>query len=242
MALTDNLTAYYKLDESSGNAADSAGSNTGTNTDVTYTAAKINNGGSFNGTSSLFACGDDASIQFSSAFTIATWVNFDALPGTNTDSQFVAKWNASTNQRSYRWGLQDTAGTKSLRIGVSSAGSATVEASTNYTPSTATWYHFVCTWNAGAWVMYVNGASIGSGTTSVTALFDNTETLKLGKRGDGGLLNGLQDEIGLWSRAITSDEVTTLYNGGAGLQYPFTPTPFLPIRRFNQAINRASTY
>jgi hypothetical protein len=30
------------------------------------------------------------------------------------------------------------------------------------------------------------------------------------------------DEVGIWSRVLTSTEVTQLYNGGAGLQYPFT--------------------
>lgn len=34
--------------------------------------------------------------------------------------------------------------------------------------------------------------------------------------------DGLIDEVGIWSRAIDSTEVTSLYNGGAGLQYPFT--------------------
>ena len=48
MALTDNLVSYWKLDESSGNAADSVGSNTLTNTNtVTYSAGKINNGADF---------------------------------------------------------------------------------------------------------------------------------------------------------------------------------------------------
>ena len=52
MALTDNLVSYWKLDESSGNAADSVGSNTLTNTGTaTYAAGKINNGVVVNGSS-----------------------------------------------------------------------------------------------------------------------------------------------------------------------------------------------
>jgi hypothetical protein len=43
MALTDNLVAYYKLDESSGNAADIVNSITLTNTSTTYGTGKINN-------------------------------------------------------------------------------------------------------------------------------------------------------------------------------------------------------
>ena len=46
--LTDNLISHWKLDESSGNAADSHGSNTLTNNGSTpFVAAKINNGADF---------------------------------------------------------------------------------------------------------------------------------------------------------------------------------------------------
>src|SRR3990167_10109236 len=55
MALTDNITAYWKLDESSGNAADSVASNTLTNTNtVGYSAGKINNAADFVGANSTY--------------------------------------------------------------------------------------------------------------------------------------------------------------------------------------------
>src|SRR5262249_31508245 len=34
--------------------------------------------------------------------------------------------------------------------------------------------------------------------------------------------NGAIDEIGVWNRALTSTEITNLYNSGAGLAYPLT--------------------
>jgi hypothetical protein len=38
----------------------------------------------------------------------------------------------------------------------------------------------------------------------------------------GGLeTSGMVDEIGYWERDLSSSEVTTLYNAGAGLTYPF---------------------
>ncbi len=40
------------------------------------------------------------------------------------------------------------------------------------------------------------------------------------KRDNIQYLNGALDEIGLWTRVLTSTEVTQLYNGGAGLAYP----------------------
>jgi hypothetical protein len=38
----------------------------------------------------------------------------------------------------------------------------------------------------------------------------------------GGLhWDGALDEWGFWARTLTSDERAALYNGGAGLAYPF---------------------
>jgi len=34
--------------------------------------------------------------------------------------------------------------------------------------------------------------------------------------------DGLIDEVGIWSRALNSTEVSELYNSGSGLAYPFT--------------------
>ena len=35
-------------------------------------------------------------------------------------------------------------------------------------------------------------------------------------------LNCYIDEVGIWSRTLTSTEVSDLYNSGSGLQYPFS--------------------
>ena len=56
MSLTTNIVAYWKFDESSGNAMDSTGNgNTLTNVNtVTYSAGKINNGANFVAASSQY--------------------------------------------------------------------------------------------------------------------------------------------------------------------------------------------
>lgn len=48
MSLSTNLISYWKLDETSGNAVDSVGSNTLTNNNsVSFSTALINNGANF---------------------------------------------------------------------------------------------------------------------------------------------------------------------------------------------------
>jgi hypothetical protein len=47
----------------------------------------------------------------------------------------------------------------------------------------------------------------------------------------GGYLSAFQDETGVWSRKLSSTEINQLYNGGAGLQYPFGSTVYTPDNR-----------
>jgi hypothetical protein len=36
------------------------------------------------------------------------------------------------------------------------------------------------------------------------------------------LFKGKIDELGLWDRLLTSNEISTIYNNGNGLSYPFS--------------------
>ena len=65
MALTDSLISYWKLDEASGNATDSHGTNTLTDTNtVTSVAGKINTARYFtNANTEFFTLADNASLS-----------------------------------------------------------------------------------------------------------------------------------------------------------------------------------
>jgi len=60
----------------------------------------------------------------------------------------------------------------------------------------------------------------------LTSIQDSAGNFTLGAIYSGGtpegFFDGMIDEVGVWSRLLTSDEVTTLYNAGAGLSYPFS--------------------
>ena len=47
--------------------------------------------------------------------------------------------------------------------------------------------------------------------------------MEIGSRSSGAWneFEGEIDELGIWSRVLTADEVTELWNGGAGITYPF---------------------
>jgi len=220
MALDTSLISYYKLDESSGNATDSVGSNTLTNNNsVTYSTGKINNGANFVRASSQYLSKvDDTSLDLSANMSVSFWLNLSSLPGTNETQGLVTKDNT------YGIYYQDSAGTK--RFGMFSVLSSSYTFHTfNTTLSTSTFYHVTWTKSGTTSSLYINGILVSSG--SATATMDNTTGsffLGLGD-GAGEYLNGQLDEVAIWSRALSADEVSQIFNSGRGNSYPFTATP-----------------
>jgi len=228
MALTDNLVSYYKLDESSGNAADSVGSNTLTNTSVTYAASKINNGAVFNATTDNLAIADasQTGLDLSGDSSFSFWVNFTAVPASGAAMWLFQKFGASGNY-GYRAYQFNNGGTQGLWFECSANGTTNTSATVNWTPSTDTWYYltFVYTASAGSCKFYVNGSQQGATQTGLaTSIYNNASPFCLGSQNGAQALNGSMDEAGIWSRALSSTEVTSLYNSGNGMAYPFGST------------------
>lgn len=219
--LTLANVSYWKLDESSGNASDSVGSNTLTNSDSSYVTGKINNGAEMSGSDRLYA-NDSASLSLTGNHTIAFWINWSSVAQVNT---FINKFNSVGNQQSWLYRYGDNSGTKQFLVNLSSNGSSNTQKTYNYTYSTGTWYHiaFVYTAAAGTVDIYSNGSILTQLTGLPTSIFDSTASLEVGgyDNGSNTASNATYDEIGIWSRALTADEVEDLYKDGDGWQYPF---------------------
>lgn len=212
MALTDNLSFYYKLDENTGTSVgDSVGTNTGTwqgTLGSQWTTGKINSGGNFNGTDNYISTGTNIPTQ-SQVFTMAGWVN----PTNFTNYMSIMTFNATSGE-DFRI---STAG----KLVFSATGSAVFATSTG-TVSAGVFSHVAFTMDSSHnWAYYINGSASGTGNSSHT--FDLTHNLYIGQEaGFGSNMLGILDELGYWTRALSSSEITQLYNGGAGLQYPFS--------------------
>lgn len=212
MALTDNITNYWKFDESSGNAVGAVGGvNLTNNGSISYGTGKINNGAVFNNDNSkVFTSASTLSLGTAGSFSF--WVNPTlgdggyVLDGTNGD-RYIFYINSDG---SYFYHIDNTS------IGTSASGKFTGGA----------WHHVVVTWDnslgSNKEAVYINGALDRNDNVSVGS---STTTLYVGNRysntGGQDALAGTIDELGVWSRALSGSEVTSLYNGGAGVQYPF---------------------
>lgn len=196
--LLTNLVHYYKCEDTT----DSAGSATLTDTSITYSTGKNNNGRVQNASTDRSTATLTASMK-----SLSFWINMSD----NTTNYFFKYSTGASDFQVYIEGAS-----KINMFGPS----GTKETSGTY--STGTWYHIVCVADGASSKLYINGsvAALGTdtftgtsfGTSSVTWTIGNYNTNTLG-------MIGTMDEIGFWTRALSSDDVTALYNGGTGLFY-----------------------
>lgn len=241
MALTDNLSAYYKLDETSGTRYDSTANNndlTDNNT-VTSEDGKIEKAAVFNSANSeslSITNANQTGLNFTSTFSVSFWVNITTAPSSGETYTFFNK--DAANQRSYEIHYTNGSGVFKLRVFLFQTLTATqYEATThNFTIETGGWRHIVLVVDpsqsgVNKTRLYYNGSDEGVADETIgagggaTSIADGTAPFEIGRRdfaNDFYLLGSL-DEIGLWKgKLLTSDEVATLYNLGSGLTYPFT--------------------
>lgn len=201
-ALVDNITTYYKMDTNSGSTlVDSVSSNDGTISGALWTAGKINSGLFFDGI-------NDQVTTYTTAqedpFTWNVWVNK----------------NTSTGVRLAM--AQDTGGPDNA-IGVSGNNVFfRVRGGTAYTGMAlplGEWVMMTLTYDgSGNARAYVNGSLVASVTVGAQT---GNHLIYIGSRNVDNFWVGNLDEVGIWTRALTADEISDLYNNNEGLQYPF---------------------
>jgi len=235
--LLNGLVAYWKLDETSGQALDSHSTHDSSTVSVTIQGdtGKIGTSYNFVWTSSNYVSipsHDD--FNFSSGvgvdvpFSVSYWINIPAEP---------RAWNGiivrnETGGTNAQWAIEYEHGVhKWTYLQLFTNASDIIQAYTGYDLAGVGWTHFVITYDGlkdyTHVKIYINSElhttydlSVGTYTgMSNTA----SDPISLGRWQTGDYLSGNLDEIGVWkNRVLTEAEVSTLYNGGDGLAYPFS--------------------
>lgn len=230
MALTDNIVAYWSFDESSGNAYSRYDGNTLTNVNSTsFAAGKKNNAASLAKASSNYFqlnYANQTGFGFTSDFTLSFWIKLTSQPtGAYPYYHLMNRWDEN-QQRSFSLtysALSDPYIYMAIsKTGVDSSDSDVINFDTKELTND-TWFHIVIGWDASAYTgyCYVNGSlfDTATGTQHHTSMYDSTANFLIGGHTDPenplhGCVDGMFDETGVWSRLLTSDEVTELYNDG----------------------------
>jgi hypothetical protein len=234
---TSELKAYYNMEQTSGNlinqqtTGDGLGSNAdGTNTNVTQNSTgKVGTYSySYNGTtsSSKTLLGSSTSqFNFLHADQATISVNI-WYKKTSVDTNFrtIIASTAAGAQNGFRMAFS---GTNSLRVEIYNNGNNLVNSphssSSAIIPSNTDWHMLTVTvdrtLSSDNLIVYIDGSSVYTADkTSNSGTSSNAQyAMAIGDdQGGDGNMYGNFDELSIWNKVLTSDEITTLYNSGSG--------------------------
>lgn len=207
--LLSGLVSYWKLDEASGTREDIHGANDLTESgSVASAAGKINDAAVLTTNPDyLTIASPPASFQGGATFTVSFW--FNRASGTG-DSILLACGNGTDG-----WFIRQR--TSGSRLVTFSMFSGTNLNSSGVTISNGTWYHVIATYDAAAGMRLVLNGNVS--TNAVTGLVGGVPFLVGGDDVIGNSINASVDEMGLWSRVLTTDEEAALYGAGTPPAY-----------------------
>ena len=196
----------------------------------------VGNAVSLDGTNDFVALPDNVH-DTENAGSFSAWVKFDDLTGTNGVYSAIFTVGSADNFLLTCFVGNDNYPTAALRrrigIGTTRTSSYYYVYGTSTSFTEGQWYHITATSNGSTWKLYVDGAeesltvflggNIGHWFNDVAT---GTTKYRIGYSPGGTQpLDGTVDEIAIWDRAISSAEVTTLYNGGDGYYIVDTEAP-----------------
>jgi len=205
---TDNLIAYYPF---SGNANDASGNGKhGTVYNATLTTDRngsSNSAYSFNGTSAYISL-PTSGFNTANPLTVSIW-----FKTTDTDAKLLSlRMDSGAASK-----IEIYLSTNILYL-ISSYSSGTLyfDALSDATIQNNNWHHLVCTINYTTKIGYIYFDGILRIENYQSTLINATTPTYnyLGKNGIGNIqyFSGLLDDARFYSRALTQDEITALYN------------------------------
>lgn len=220
MALSTNLVAYYALDESSGNAIDSLGSNDLTdNNTVGSGTGKVSGARHFTKASSqYFNHADNATLSVGDIdWSIIAWFNQDS-----TGRMMIASKDTGSSGEWYLYINNSNLAVFEVYGASGFASGTSLQASTQGVLSTATWYMAAAVHDS------INNQlllSINAGTQDTAAhtagILDGTGDFRIANDSFAEPFDGLIDEVGIWKRTLSTTEISDLYNSGSGRNYAY---------------------
>ncbi len=211
-----SIGSWVKLDEGRDSTLD--GTNNGATTGQT---GKIGNAWKFDNDYTTTSATTDLVITGDA--TLVTWIKFDNP--SNVASGYVAGINRGMSNNNVDNALFNLKATDTNPVDIKYWHESGAGTNNDYTFDTNsalnTWYHVALVKDSSAKTvdLYMDGTLFGTYTYPNNA--DTTDTLRefnLGKAGYAEYFRGQLDELSFWNKALTSSEISSLYNSGNGAQ------------------------
>jgi hypothetical protein len=220
MALTDNLLAYWAMDElrgtvvsdSSGNSEDGAAQNM---TDANWVNGKINNCLSFDGVDQSVKVDDNSSFDFTnvaSAMSISAWIYGNDYSSSRIIIDNENNWSLSVSDAGKILYRQSDTGNDYHRVWT-----------TDDAINNRRWYHIVAVYDggnaAGSTKIYIDNESVNITSIALQAGWSaGGNDLGIGISPidfTSDPFDGRIDEVRVWDKELTTVEVEELYYMGA---------------------------
>ena len=208
--ITDGLVSYWTFDETSGSIAhDTVGTNNGNlSGDATWTTGVLNGGLQFSG-NGWVNVPDSPSLNITgNEITISAWYRPSTNDiETNSNSQIVSKWLGSNSAYTLGYDVESN-----YIWFVINADNNVRAYSAVPVDNINEWYHLVGVYNGSEQIVYINAVP-GSSFANTGNIHVSSRSLRIsGYPDDFSPLHGIVDDIRIYNRALSYEEVVQLYS------------------------------
>ena len=227
-SLASGLAAYWNFNEGGGTTVndDTGNGNTGTwqgTLGSQWTTGKIGYAGNFDGTDNYVST-SYAGVTGTSARSISLWFKTTSSTlGSSSNSTPLFSYGSNANGAEFTIATNDNYGTGTNYNGITldSYGGAITYTASIYDGN---WHYLVVivpsSLTVGSVLFYLDGLQLAtvnhSNTTTRAINTSSGTTVEIGSYGGANFFTGQIDEVGIWNMALTSAQVSSLYNAGAG--------------------------
>ena len=170
----------------------------------------------FDSVDDFVSMGDVLDFDYTDAFTFSAWIKYTHEVASNA---IVCKMETSGDYRGYEFFVTSD---HKLRILFYHTGSNRLDQRGGTILTTDTWYHVAVTYSGGGAFtdieIYLNGAAetlTKLGNNNITGTSVNAIPFQIGARNSvWDFFNGNIDEVSVWNTALSSSDISTLYNSG----------------------------
>lgn len=157
---------------------------------------------------------DDPSIDLTTQFTVSFWVKFSAIENNRV---LLGKYDSSGGNKGFKISTNSN-GASFIFLSEDGTSDDIQGQSSNFVVDV--WYHVVFSFEANNKQYYIDGLpKLASTTTPINSIYNTTADFVvaggLSNNNPSGLSKCFIDELSIYNRMLTDEEVAEIYNGGA---------------------------